>query len=365
MSRMWPSDIQENNRHNHPMILTSGEIYFIGEFDIKTGQRSEYVKIGIVRHGAKEERTSQDRLLEHQTGNPRRLEIIHTITTDAVEAIETSLHYMFARKRVYGEWMLLDGKSLEEAKQQAELLKNQMAEHIDAIRKADELKNVLSNGTKIASNIDSDYWYAKYQDAKIMHDACQSSIDKYNELLAQAAEDGEDVGDFVTLQERAGSRKFDQKGFKEKYPDIYAKFAGTEKSIKGRFAITPAKNWPKTLIEISPDLQSLISTFEEQLAATSETQFSNSLHNTYLGVLSIQAFAEWEMDLASNQIRNLCNGNEGIEGVCSWKREEKLDEKLNKKALAEAFPDLVEEFTSVSAPTKAVIVEPKASYSDR
>ena len=34
------------------MILTSGEIYFIGEFDLKTGQRTEYVKIGIVRHGA-------------------------------------------------------------------------------------------------------------------------------------------------------------------------------------------------------------------------------------------------------------------------------------------------------------------------
>ena len=119
------------------MILTSGEIYFIGEFDLKSGQRTEYVKIGIVRHGAKEERTSEDRLLEHQTGNPRRLEIIHTVTTDAVEAIETNLHYRFARHRVYGEWMRLDSKLLEEAKAEAESLRDQLATHVKTFQKAE------------------------------------------------------------------------------------------------------------------------------------------------------------------------------------------------------------------------------------
>ncbi len=68
------------------------------------------------------------------------------------------------------------------------------------------------------------------------------------------------------------------------------------------------------------------------------------------------------MNLASNQIRDLCKENEGIEGVCSWKREAKVDEKLDRKKLTEEFPDLVEEFTSVSEPIKAVILEPKASY---
>jgi hypothetical protein len=37
------------------MILTSGELYFIGEFDLKLGQRTDFFKIGIVRHGAKED----------------------------------------------------------------------------------------------------------------------------------------------------------------------------------------------------------------------------------------------------------------------------------------------------------------------
>ena len=53
------------------MNLTPGQLYFINEQDIKTGERSNYYKIGIVRESF--ERDSKDRLLEHQTGNPRKL----------------------------------------------------------------------------------------------------------------------------------------------------------------------------------------------------------------------------------------------------------------------------------------------------
>ena len=246
------------------MILTSGEIYFIGEFDLKSGQRTEYVKIGIVRHGAKEDRTSQDRLLEHQTGNPRRLEIIHTITTDAVEAIETNLHYRFARHRVYGEWMRLDSKLLEEAKSEAESLRDQLATHVETFRRADDLKNHISTEGKLAPTIDSDYWFAKFQDSKVMSKACDEAVEKYNALLAKAAEEGEEVSEYVTVQERAGARKFDQKSFMEKHPDLYAKFVTQEKSIKGRFLMTSVKKWNRTLEEISPDLSAILTQFESE-----------------------------------------------------------------------------------------------------
>ena len=59
------------------MNLTPGQLYFINEQDIKTGERSNYYKIGIVRESF--ERDSKDRLLEHQTGNPRKLVIVETL----------------------------------------------------------------------------------------------------------------------------------------------------------------------------------------------------------------------------------------------------------------------------------------------
>ena len=346
------------------MILTSGEIYFIGEFDLKTGQRTEYVKIGIVRHGANEDRTSQDRLLEHQTGNPRRLEIIHTVTTDAVEAIETNLHYRFARHRVYGEWMRLDSTQLEEAKSEAESLRDQLATHVETFRRADELKNQLSNEGKLAPTIDSEYWFAKYQDSKIMSKACDEAIEKYNALLTTAADEGEEVSEFVTVQERAGARRFDLKAFMEKHPDIYTKFITQERSVKSRFTVTSVKKWNRTLEEISPDLLSILNQFQSELDQVKENKITSALHNLYLGVISMQSYADWETNLAGAQLKNLCGNSEGIEGICTWKRVEQIDEKFDRKAFSESHPELVEKFTVTSEPTKAVIIEPKAAYQD-
>ena len=95
------------------MILTPGQLYFVNEQDVRTGERSRYFKIGIVRDAA--DRDSKDRLLEHQTGNPRKLCIVENLTMPAVEAIETNLHYLFARNRVMGEWMEFTDVELQSA----------------------------------------------------------------------------------------------------------------------------------------------------------------------------------------------------------------------------------------------------------
>ena len=73
------------------MIFTPGQLYFINEQDTQTGVRSNYYKIGIVRDA--DDRDSKNRLLEHQTGNPRELCIVETLNMPAVEAVETNLHY--------------------------------------------------------------------------------------------------------------------------------------------------------------------------------------------------------------------------------------------------------------------------------
>jgi hypothetical protein len=86
------------------MKLTAGEIYFVGERDLKTSEITTYVKIGIVREGAKGPRTSVQRLDEHQTGNLRQLFFHEVIETPAVEEIETRLHKAFAQHGVSGEW---------------------------------------------------------------------------------------------------------------------------------------------------------------------------------------------------------------------------------------------------------------------
>jgi hypothetical protein len=49
-----------------PLTLNStpGHLYFLSEMDLLRNERTPYIKIGIVKN----ERTSKERIFEHQTG---------------------------------------------------------------------------------------------------------------------------------------------------------------------------------------------------------------------------------------------------------------------------------------------------------
>jgi hypothetical protein len=65
---------------------------------------------------------------------------------------------------------------------------------------------------------------------------------------------------------------------------------------------------------------------------------------------------------AENKIKVACGTHAGINGVIKWTRAEKVTESLDRKALKEAHPDLVAEFTTAGEAVKAVIVDPKKGY---
>ena len=69
----------------------SGTIYVIGEKEDESNSQTLFYKCGIVRDGTG--RDSHIRLLEHQTGNPRKLVVVETISAPFVEYVETSIHY--------------------------------------------------------------------------------------------------------------------------------------------------------------------------------------------------------------------------------------------------------------------------------
>lgn len=67
------------------------------------------MKIGLVA----DPRISAERLLEHQTGNPRRLDIPagHIVKTAAVSMVEAQLHRRLSKSRVGGEWFSFNDES--------------------------------------------------------------------------------------------------------------------------------------------------------------------------------------------------------------------------------------------------------------
>lgn len=344
------------------MNLTAGELYFIGEYDFKAAQRTDFYKIGIVRKDGKDNRSSQDRLKEHQTGNPRKLEIVYTLEVDAVEAIETNLHYRLALKRVSGEWMKLDPKELELAIHEAEYLKDQMSLHIQVFKETNDLKEQISNGEDIPPTTESDFWYAKHQDAKVMSKSCVEMIEEYKTLLESFEEKGKDISLFAKQKERVGRTTFDLESMKKKYPEIYLNFSSEETVTSQRFVVSSTKQWKRVLAEIDPALETTLIEFNSELERSKEADLSSTLHNLYLKVLSINKFAEWEVELAQAQLKKLCGLYDSISGICTWKRTKVTKERFDKDLFVKKHPDLYEMFSIASANVNYLTIEPRAAY---
>ncbi len=340
------------------MILTPGQLYFINEQDIKTGTRSNYYKIGIVRDA--DGRDSKNRLLEHQTGNPRKLCIVEALSMPAVEAVETNLHYLFARNRVMGEWMHFTDSELQSAIKKAKDLAAEMMANIEDYTTADVLKKTISNGSKLPVTEEAEEWYVQIQDHKEVLEACDAVLEQYDDYLIQAIEKGIDVSGRASVQTRAGAKRFDEKMFAIKYPDLYKKFSKSTKSIKGSFRVKPDKEWIPDLGVIDEEQVELIASLGDLLAnADHSLETGFALHEKHLGVLEIRKYAEWKIDIANLKLRVLTGAYEGIDEICTWKREEKETITLDKTALQTQYPDAYNDCMVQGAETTALIVEPK------
>ena len=129
-----------------------GEIYFIRERDRIDGGSSSYVKIGMVN---KVTRNSQERLSDHQTGNPRDLELHHVTQTPGPFRIERFLHQQFSPNRVRSEWFRLSDEELALAIQTAERLVEEAFIYLRNKSGVNLLKSVFSSNQKIAATDES------------------------------------------------------------------------------------------------------------------------------------------------------------------------------------------------------------------
>jgi len=204
-------------------VSAAGEIYFIGEKDLRTKEITSYYKVGIVRENSENaDRNSTQRLLEHQTGNPRELYIESVVKSDLVELVETLIHKNFAPLGVRGEWMLLNPSQLIEVQKHAELLAVEAKEITADLQKAEELAKVLSDEELIPATPELQELNEIYLESNAKLKACDEMFDAIKEIFAEALEDEdeeEEVGVFAQIQERQKS-VFDEAAFKSAHSAV-------------------------------------------------------------------------------------------------------------------------------------------------
>ena len=263
-----------------------------------------------------------------------------------VQTVEKTLHWQFAAKRVTGEWFLLDNHTLEEAVAKCRALGFEFQSHIDAIRAAEHLAEVVSKGEPIAASNEALEWWRKHQIADRIVSSCDDAVAKYKDVLKSEIQEGKDIA-------KAGKAStqmktvFDEDEFKAKYHDLWVAHLSPS-SVGGRFIVTKMKGdellaHPEVAGEI-PVIQAFEASIEEYV---NDRISLDRLSKEYIEFLSRTEYYRTRELLAKHYLMSFCGEAPEITGVCKWNRTEKPG-KLDRQSLKAAAPDEYNEFVTTT-----------------
>jgi len=317
-----------------------GEVYFIRERDVVSGEVSPYVKIGRVN----DDRLSTERSGEHNTGNPRELFVVHAEKVDMVSTVEKTLHWHFAPRRVSGEWFVLNDTETAEAIEKCRIVASELKQHIQAVLVAESCSEIESVGEPIAATDAARSWWLRHQVADHIVGLCKSAVDRYRALLKSEIAKGNDIGEAATFKSRP-KPVFDEAGFKVKYPELWSEHV-SEPKIRPNFTVKrmDAEHYASEADVIAA--KPVITKFVRALEMYEGQQISVSeVAKEYVQYLSLTEFHKTREALAKFYLQSLCGSAPGIEGICSWSRVLKPGT-LSRKSLQDSSPVEYAEFVT-------------------
>ena len=322
------------------METTKGEIYFIREMEV--GQFSAHTKIGLISY--KKDRSSSDRLPEHQTGNPRKLVIVHVVKTDCVTAVETYMHRKYASWRGLGEWFQFDERLLTEAIHFCEQIASRFAGEAEVLDRSKALKDQKSIGVVADTSDEATQWFQKLVSTSSLIQECESMEAKYEDLIREAQSSGVEISRAAKIQSRESS-SFNEIGFKKKYEKLWLLHAQEVSVIGGKFVV---EKFEKNNVVSSSDFPEFVLLRDRFIDALESGETHSvkleAVKGCYLELIGFSKEAKVDKDIAEAHLKVLCGTSDGISGICKWKRTEKSTFILDKKSLEANHPLEYKEF---------------------
>ena len=304
--------------------LTPGNLYFIRDIDYLTGEIGKYVKIGIVNN----DRKTEDRIKDHQTGNPRGIYPVEEVTdVPFVERLETQLHYEYNEKWITGEWFLLNDKEVKAIVKRAEALKAQQLIDKPLIEEVLlKIQEKVSNGkVKVAnkSALELENKIIKLKGELNVYKA-KIEISKY-EFYTLLGANGSIEG-VLKIKYSPSKYAFDEKAFQIAHPALHKKFV-LPREDKFNHTFNYTNNDQYSLGNVDPVLASS----KKALGTTSYTQAQlkgvqkrtkkiEKLHADHLILLKEMKWREYELEILEYRLQKLVGIYDGIDAICTWKR---------------------------------------------
>ena len=348
--------------------LTPGNLYFIRDIDYLTKDIGKYVKIGIVTN----DRTTEERLKDHQTGNPRGIYPVDEVPdVPFVERLETQLHYEYNEKWITGEWFLLNDKEVKAVVKRAEVLKAQQLADKPLIEEVLlKIQKKVSNGkvkkaTKQAEALEKKIIKLKGE-LNVLNAKIEISKYEFYKLLgANGSIDG-----VLKIKYSASRLSFDESAFEKAHPKLYKKFVlPRADAFKHTFNYTNSSQY--SLANVDPVVNAAkkalgtTSYKKSQLIGTqNRTKKIEKLHADHLILFKESRKREYELEILEYQLQKLVGDYDGIDGICTWKRYyAPQTDKFSATAFKEKHPKIYETFvTKRSKEVFAMDVQKSRAY---
>ena len=322
------------------MRLKPGTIYFVRETDRDTGKYSDLVKIGLVEAP----RTARQRLSEHQTGNPRKLDLDNqSVETEAVGYVEAQLHKAFASKRVLGEWFRFQNEAeIAEAVSKARDLAAIAASRTPVFARAEELSGFVSDGDEIPSSpatLKALTDYASSAAALYEYTALAQQVKTV--LEATLAEQGPEALEGIykvipKYYEPSFSVTQFRKDFGKTHAELIAKCEVKIPKFAGSF------EWLLDGVDVAlPDeVKANLNRLSTEIDSAIANDDFFALNDLLLQIKEEAAPLEWEIAYLEAEVKQACGTAPGIEGVCTWVRGIKETKKFDPAILADLDPEM-------------------------
>lgn len=331
-----------------------GEIYFIRELDYSSGKPTSFVKIGLVRY--KENRNSFGRLMEHQTGNPRKLDLEnkHIVKTQAVDLLEAQLHRQFSQQRISGEWFEFGNDAeIESAVKIAQSLAKEVSKRLPRFQKAENLMLKESNKDSRPATDEERELARTLLISKTKMSLCKELSDQSKQLLTKAYSEGADISDAAKTSVKTYKPAFLEDKFKEVHGDLWEKYQGE------------VRKWMHTFLnkyklaegDLGEEFEAEIERIKSVLKLVESTGDYGLLVEVNLTLTNLNGLAEWDAKLSEAELKIKLDLWDGIDGVCTWKRYEDVKMKFDSERFAAENPELALKF--VSTPVVKTYVVPK------
>ena len=332
------------------MNIESGEIYFVREVDPHTKKFTNFVKIGLVH--ASEERDSLTRLKDHQTGNPRSLELPdgNYFKVPAVSAVEAMMHKFYAQLRISGEWFdFPNEQAIEKAKAKAKNLSGEVALFIPVFEAAQKLSNTPSNDQVADPSDRATQLLAKLSVAHAKLNILKALDKALESRFKSADEAGVNLEGLVTKGTRKQPTKFPWEKLKDKYPEIYRELHKSESRVTGSFS-------PKYLnvkaLTLGAEFEDFAKELENLITTTADTNLA-ALNMPKLDLIYEMSLLDWEVTLTKAELMVECGLSAALQKICTWERKRVTVESFDLTLLKKKYPEIHKELAEpgVSKPT--------------